>query len=269
MIYYNPPPVAGNAPANRTVMVLGIPMYKVQIVHRTFLNQLFETNPTQPELAFYLIGKCWVWHVHFWSFFGARANQRPLFRNLVYTRLSRTRSRVRFRSSACRLVHQAMIGRGSLERPESNTECLCCGVSARLRYREIWGVQSCADLYPRHCPKWAKKGFCDVPTYRKTLQIHCKQSCDFCSESTCMDLIDRNICEKYQLFGLCDEGHVKDVCGETCGTCKTRDVVKIECKDGFQHMSGSTYLECQADGSYNASAGVCISKSKLPSMLLV
>eukprot|EP00116_Pleurobrachia_bachei_P007040 sb/3467302/ len=42
-----------------------IPVYKVQIVHRAFLNQLFKTNPTQPELAFYLIGKCWVWHVHF------------------------------------------------------------------------------------------------------------------------------------------------------------------------------------------------------------
>eukprot|EP00116_Pleurobrachia_bachei_P004381 sb/3464643/ len=27
--------------------------------------------------------------------------------------------------------------RDSLERPESNTECVCCGVSARLRYREI------------------------------------------------------------------------------------------------------------------------------------
>eukprot|EP00116_Pleurobrachia_bachei_P019141 sb/3479403/ len=44
---------------------LGIPVYRVQIVHRAFLNQLFKTNPTQPELAFYLIGKYWVWHVHF------------------------------------------------------------------------------------------------------------------------------------------------------------------------------------------------------------
>eukprot|EP00116_Pleurobrachia_bachei_P000284 sb/3460546/ len=56
-----------------------------------------------------------------------------------YTRLSRTRSRVRFRSSACRLVHQAMIDRGSLERPESL--CVCCGVCARLRYREIWSEE--------------------------------------------------------------------------------------------------------------------------------
>ena len=36
-----------------------------------FLNQLFETNPTQPELAFYLIGKFGLENLHFWSFFGA------------------------------------------------------------------------------------------------------------------------------------------------------------------------------------------------------
>eukprot|EP00116_Pleurobrachia_bachei_P016209 sb/3476471/ len=30
-----------------------------------------------------------------------------------------------------------MIDRGSLERPESNTVCVYCGVCARLRYREI------------------------------------------------------------------------------------------------------------------------------------
>eukprot|EP00116_Pleurobrachia_bachei_P017633 sb/3477895/ len=32
-------------------------VYKVQMRHGAFLNQLFKTNPTQPELAFYLIGK--------------------------------------------------------------------------------------------------------------------------------------------------------------------------------------------------------------------
>eukprot|EP00116_Pleurobrachia_bachei_P015596 sb/3475858/ len=46
-----------------------------------FLNQLFKTNPTQPELAFYLIGKFGLEHSRFWSFFGARAIQRPGFRN--------------------------------------------------------------------------------------------------------------------------------------------------------------------------------------------
>jgi len=40
------------------------------------------------------------------------------------------------------------------------------------------------------------------------------------------------------------------------------DVVRIDCSDGFQHMSGSPYLECQADGTYNASAGVCISRTE-------
>eukprot|EP00116_Pleurobrachia_bachei_P004887 sb/3465149/ len=34
-------------------------VYKVQMRHGAFLNQLFKTNPTQPELAFYLIGKVW------------------------------------------------------------------------------------------------------------------------------------------------------------------------------------------------------------------
>ena len=57
-------------------------MYKVQIVHRAFLNQFLKTNPTQPKLSFYLIGKCWVWYLYFWSFFGARANHRPGFRNI-------------------------------------------------------------------------------------------------------------------------------------------------------------------------------------------
>eukprot|EP00116_Pleurobrachia_bachei_P014465 sb/3474727/ len=37
--------------------------------HRAFLNQLFKTNPTQPDLAFYLIGKFGLEHLHFWSFF--------------------------------------------------------------------------------------------------------------------------------------------------------------------------------------------------------
>ena len=32
-------------------------MYKVQMRHGTFLKDLFETNPMQPELAFYLVGK--------------------------------------------------------------------------------------------------------------------------------------------------------------------------------------------------------------------
>eukprot|EP00116_Pleurobrachia_bachei_P015680 sb/3475942/ len=40
------------------------------MVLRAFLNQLFKTNPTQPELAFYLIGKFGLEHSRFWSFFG-------------------------------------------------------------------------------------------------------------------------------------------------------------------------------------------------------
>eukprot|EP00116_Pleurobrachia_bachei_P010667 sb/3470929/ len=32
-------------------------VYKVQMRHGAFLNQLLKTNPTQPELIFYLIGK--------------------------------------------------------------------------------------------------------------------------------------------------------------------------------------------------------------------
>ena len=53
--------------------------------HRAFLNQLFKTNPTQPELAFYLIGKVWFtffifsrasqsegWISKFWPLIGSR-----------------------------------------------------------------------------------------------------------------------------------------------------------------------------------------------------
>ena len=38
-----------------------------------------------------------------------------------------------------------MIGRGSLERPESNTDCVCCGAAYRLRYREICTERTVAD----------------------------------------------------------------------------------------------------------------------------
>eukprot|EP00116_Pleurobrachia_bachei_P005328 sb/3465590/ len=37
--------------------MVGVTVYKVQMRHGVFLNQLFKTNPTQPEFSFYLIGK--------------------------------------------------------------------------------------------------------------------------------------------------------------------------------------------------------------------
>eukprot|EP00116_Pleurobrachia_bachei_P007337 sb/3467599/ len=124
-IYQPPSPSPRPTPApddSRThtivLQIIGIPVYRVQIVHRAFLNQLFKTNPTQPELAFYLIGKCWVWHVHFWSFFADSEKLCGLFG--PYTRESSTGYRPNFPVSCLpcsTLSHRSGAIIGSRDKP--------------------------------------------------------------------------------------------------------------------------------------------------------
>eukprot|EP00116_Pleurobrachia_bachei_P015992 sb/3476254/ len=77
----------------------GVTVYKVQMRHGVFLNQLFKTNPTQPELAFYLIAKVWFtffifsqasqsegWIWKFWPLIGSRGKNE---KSLVKVRFKR------------------------------------------------------------------------------------------------------------------------------------------------------------------------------------
>lgn len=152
----------------------------------------------------------------------------------------------------------------------------------------------CADLYPRHCRKWERQGYCSVTKYKPSLQKKCRKSCNFCEEATCYDMLDTSRCEEWLNLGLCEEGSVSEMCAYTCGTCATNPkcpmlsikdgyftsdgeqqnesnmartdisgvidantMVKIQCKSGFQLMGAGT-VTCQSDGQYDGELGVCV-----------
>lgn len=157
--------------------------------------------------------------------------------------------------------------------------------------------EGCADLYPRSCKKWEKKGFCNIEKHQPALREKCRKTCNFCEADRCFDLADTSRCEEWMNLGLCNEGKVSEMCAMTCETCTGQDEarcptqsirngrfvsienayskqkgnlrvdisgvisagteVRVECDSGYQLM-GNDRVQCQDNGQYNGELGVCI-----------